>query len=226
MITEMEYAIRKYTAADRDAVRALCVNTALGGSPLSLWFDDCKLAADILISPYIDFEPASCFVAESGGSVIGYVAGCVDSGARWRKTLLYIVPPLLLKAAVRRVLFRKKTLLLCQNIIKSFFGGEFFTPDFAGAYPSCLHVNVDGRFRSAGVGAALLDRYIAYLEEKGVPGVMLETRSAKAAEFFKKSGFSVLYSRGITYLDYTGLKGVRLYIMGRKLDGRASDDLH
>ncbi len=218
----MEYIIRKYRDRDREAVRKICLDTAVLGEPVDVLFDDRDIAADILISYYTDFEPGSCFVAVSGEKVIGYLAGCVDFSRRRRAMLLSIIPRVLARAASRSVLFRKKTFLLGKSFAPALIRGEFRRPDFSIDYPASLHINVETGFRGRGVGPGLLDEYVNYLRVKKIKGVMLETKSRKAAKFFESAGFKVLYSHRISYLQYCGCADATLFVMGKKIESDAA----
>ena len=213
----MEYEIRKYRDSDREAVRRICMDTAILGKPVDILFGDRDIAADAIISYYTDFEPESCFVAAAGGSVIGYLAGSVDSSRRRRMILFRIIPSLFIKAISRPVFFRKKTLLLCKSFIRAFIRGEFFNPGFSRDYPASLHINVEEGFRRYGVGRRLLDEYFNYLERKKIKGVMLETKSGESVRFFAGRGFKVLYCREISYLQNCGCAGAKFFVMGAKL---------
>ncbi len=213
----MEYTVRKYRESDREAVRRICADTAVLGEPVNTVFDDRDIASDVLISYYTDFEPESCFVAAAEGRVAGYLAGSLDSSRRRRAILLKIIPSALAKAASRKVLLRKKTLVLCRSFIRSFFAGEFSGSAFSRDYPALIHINIERGFRGRGVGAGLLEEYFKYLKCKHVKAVMLSTKSADAAGFFSRRGFKVLYSRRISCMKALGRAGERRFVMGRKV---------
>ncbi len=210
----IEAAIRKYTPGDKAAVRDICVETALLGAPVDACFDDREIAADIMISYYTDFEPGSCFVAVLNDKIAGYVAGCTDAAARRRKTILFIIPPVLVKLVCRGLLPRKKTLLLCKNFLSGFIAGDFFNPDFSRQYRASLHINVAESARGMGIGGKLLDEYLKHLASEQITGATLETKSEKAVAFFRGHGFIVLFSKKISYLEYLGFSNLKLFIMG------------
>jgi hypothetical protein len=71
--------IRKYQETDREAVRSICSETGFLGRPIDTIFQDRELFADLLTSPYLDYEPEWSLVAESDEQVIGYLLGSVNS---------------------------------------------------------------------------------------------------------------------------------------------------
>ncbi len=224
----MQYTIRKYRPCDRGPVRKICADTALLGEPVEKCFDDRDIAADILISYYTDCEPESVFVAEADGEIAGYLAGCLKPRRRRKVFFFVILPSVLKKIAVRFTLLRKKTLLVGFNFLKSFLKGEFFHPDFHREFPASLHINVDARFRGGGIGTELLESCLDFLRKKNIKGVHLRTRSSGAFGFFAGAGFSLLYSRRITCLEYLGCRDLKLSILGKNLEEQKnfSNNLH
>ena len=80
-----------------------------------------------------------------------------------------------------------------------------------------MHINIREGFRGAGVGSRLMAAYLAYLKEHRVPGVRLATYSPAAGEFFKKSGFTLLFKKQRTYFSYILGSELNVYIYGQKL---------
>lgn len=213
----MEYSLRKYRASDREAVRRICADTALWGEPVDSVFADREIASDVLISYYTDFEPESCFVLSAGGRVAGYLAGSLNAPLRRGVFLLKIIPSAVVKAFSRKVIFRRKTFMLCMSLMRSFLAGEFFSPAFSGDYPAVLHINIDRGFRCRGGGAELLEEFLKYLKERRVKAVMLSTTSPGAARFFSRRGFNVLHARRISWMNAFGLGAAERFVMGRKV---------
>ena len=74
-----EIKIRKFKASDRAALREINYNTALLGDPAEKFFDDREIFTDALTRYFTDYEPQSCFVAESGKEIAGYLIGAKDT---------------------------------------------------------------------------------------------------------------------------------------------------
>jgi GNAT superfamily N-acetyltransferase len=209
--------IRKYLPQDRSSVRGIAWDTAFIGRPASAFFEDQEVLEDFLTFYFTDHEPGSCFVAESGQEIIGYLLGCVDSRKLDRVSAASIFPRFLIKMIARNTFFRLKNIRCGWHMLISFFRKELLAPDFSAAYPATLHINVREGFRSAGAGSALMAAYLAYLRQNHVPGVRLATYSESAGEFFKKAGFTLLFKKQRTYFRYILGRGVNVYIYAKKL---------
>ncbi len=209
--------IRKYRAEDREAVRRICCETALIGQPSSIFFDDDEVFADALTAYFTDYEPQSCFVAESQGTVVGYIIGARDAAAMEKVCGQKIVPGLLRKAWGRGDFFRKKNLRFLGSVIGSSLKGEFREPPISPEYPALLHINLSKGCRGLGTGGRLMQAYCDYLRAEKIPGVHLATMTDKAGRFFQKQGFSLLYTGRRTYWHYILGTDVPLYIYGMRL---------
>jgi GNAT superfamily N-acetyltransferase len=209
--------IRKYMSRDRSRVRQIAWDTAFIGRPASAFFEDQEVLKDFLTFYFTDHEPGSCFVAESGTEVIGYLLGCIDSGKLDRVSALSIFPRFLIKMIARNTFFRLKNIRCGWHMLISFFKKELVSPDFSRKYPATMHINIKEGFRRSGVGSRLMTAYLAYLKEHNVPGVRLATYSPVAGEFFKKAGFELLFKRRRTYFRYILKSDVTVYIYAKKL---------
>lgn len=209
--------IRKYEDKDRPAVRQIAWDTAYMGRPAGVFFGDKEVLEDILTLYFTDYEPESCFVAESGGNVVGYLIGCKDSSRLDRISLVNILPGLILKILYRRALFDKLTSRFLWRVIVSLAKRELFMADFSRVYPATLHINLSEGFRGKGAGAGLMSAFMDYLIRGGVKGVRLATYSASAAGFFRKSGFEFLCGKKRSYFSHLSPDSVEVMVFGRKL---------
>ena len=77
-------------------------------------------------------------------------------------------------------------------------------------YPAHLHINVHAGYRSKGIGAELIERFIAHAAEAGSPGVHLVTgANSRNVRFYNRQGF---IERG-----RHGCKGVASVFLARGL---------
>lgn len=217
LTSDPAFAIRRYSVQDRPDVRRISVQTALMGEPGSAFFDDDEILADALTLYFTDHEPGSCFVAVCGGKVAGYVLGARDARRMDRICAAKVLPSLLLKALCRGTFFRKKNARFLFHVFLSLLKGEFRAPVFSKEYPAALHINIDREFRSAGVGSALIQAYLEDLKRQAVKGVHFATMSEKAALFFEKNGFQLLFRGRRTYFRYFLGKDVPLSIYGMRI---------
>jgi len=212
-----EVIIRHFQQTDRLYVRELAWNTAFLGEPASAFFGDKEILADILTSYFTDYEPGSCFIAESDNKVVGYLLGAKNTAAMDKVAELKIAPRLLAKSLVNGVFFKKKNIILAFRLLVSFLKGEFRMPDFSREYPATLHINLDRNSRNLRIGSKLMDYYLEYLAGESIPGVYLATMSDKASGFFKKQGFNLLHKGRRSYFRHILHKDVPLYVYGKRL---------
>jgi GNAT superfamily N-acetyltransferase len=208
--------IRKYRPEDRIRVRRIAWDTAFIGRPASAFFADRQLLEDMLTGYFTDYEPESCFVAESGSEVIGYLLGCRDSRTLDRVSLRYIVPQLLKKVIMNNTLVRSKNIIFGWHMLTSLIRGELSAPDFSAGYPATMHINIQDGFRRAGIGSRLMDAYLAYLRSHDVRGVRLATFSPDAGKFFCNRGFTLLFQKARRYFRYILKRDVNVYIYGKR----------
>lgn len=217
METAAEVIIRKYQPADRQEVRRIAFDTSFVGDPGDKFFDDKEILADFLTKYYLDYEPESCFVAESSKRVIGYLIGSKDTLASEKISKSKILPKLLFKAFARNIFFKKKTATFIFNCLVSFFKKELSAPDFSREYPATLHINLEEGFRSQGIGAKLIAAYLDYLAKEKIKGVHFATLSERAARFYEKLGFVLLFKKERSYFRNILHKNITCYIYGKKL---------
>lgn len=162
------------------------------GSPsASLWGHEESEAA-IYLTPYMDLEPDSLFVAIVDGEMVGYLAGCLDSaafpseGERMSRAIrdhrLLLRPRSLaffLRAAVDVAIARSR---------RQRTAGGFDDP----RWPAHLHIDVVPRVRGTGVAPALMSRWLERLTAVGSAGCHLQTlvENVRAVRFFERMGFA------------------------------------
>jgi len=210
-------AIRKFKSTDRQDVRRIIYDAAFMGEPSSVFFDGRELMCDALSSYFTDYEPQSCFVADSAGEVVGCLVGTKDKFAAEKVINLKIGPSLLWDALLSAALFKKKNISFLFNVFISMLKGEFRMPDFTQEYPATLHINIDKQYRGQGIGARLMDAYIDYLKQENVKALHLATMSEEGSQFFLKQGFTLLFSGKRSYFRHIIGKDVPLYVYGKKL---------
>jgi hypothetical protein len=210
-------SIRKFRSTDRSRVRQIAWDTAFIGKSASAFFEDEEFLKDLLTGYFTDYEPESCFVAESGNEVVGYLLGCRDSRTLDRVSMRFIAPRLVLQLICRNVLFRRKNIVFGLHMLESFLKGELSSPDFSRDYPATMHINIADGFRRSGGGSQLITAYLVYLKEHGIKGVRLATYSPDAGKFFCANGFSLMFQKARTYFRYILAREINVYIYAKKL---------
>lgn len=182
-----EPSVRPYRPGDRSAVRLICHETGYMGEPAAWFWRDRESFADLFSGYYTDREPESALVAESGGRVVGYLLGCVDSE---RAT-----PP---EAVLRRHLLLRGIALrpgtagfFWRSIRDVFRDGSPPQELRDPRWPAHLHIDLLPEARGRGVGAALMRRWLEHLAGLGAPGCHLGTfhENRNAIGFFERMGF-------------------------------------
>ena len=208
--------VRAYEHRDREAIRRINYETSFLLKP-QLFFDDREIVADALTRYYTDFEPGSCFVAETQGRVIGYIVGTLDLTRMRREYGYKILLPLIIKALFRGVFFNIKTLRFLGHYIQSYFKGEFRIPHFLDEYPATFHINVDDGFRGQKVGSRLIEEALRLLKEKHISGVQFSTMSDESVRFFTSIGFQIVYDSRRSFLRYALGHDTPFHLFGKKL---------
>ncbi len=183
--------IRPFGPRDRQAVRAICCDGADRGGPIENFFPDREAAADVLTGYYTDYEPASTFVAESGGAVAGYINGCFDN-RRYGLTMFWIIIPCaLLKALARGTVFKKEFWTLAAAILYNWRRLLFWRKESFHSHQGHMHIGVAQTFRGQGVGERLAKALLAAAQARGVKEITASVHGANAPAraFFECLGF-------------------------------------
>ena len=201
--------VRRYEPSDRAAVREICCDTADQGEPVEHFFTDREVFADVLTRYYTDFTPATVWVAEQNGRVVGYLTGCLDTHRFLRTMARRIVPAALLKALVRGSLWQR---FVRQNLRIP----TSHRQQFADEYPAHFHLNLRIGCRGCGTGRQLLEKFMEQARQADVAGIQAGVSEANAAgrKFFERAGFVALARedrfRTSDQPSFTILYGLRL----------------
>jgi GNAT superfamily N-acetyltransferase len=182
--------IRTFAESDRAALRDLFGRAGEGSASASLWGHEESEAA-VYLTPYMDLEPDSLFIAVVDGALTGYLTGCLDSSA-------FPSEAERMKRAIRkyRLMFRPKPAAFFArglfDVAISAIRRQPTAGDFNDArWPGHLHINVLPQIRGAGVGRALMTRWFERLIASGSRGCHLQTlvENSRAVLFFERMGF-------------------------------------
>jgi ribosomal protein S18 acetylase RimI-like enzyme len=184
--------IRPYEPRDREAVRAICLETAYGGGGEGVI--DPGLLVDLMTRAYTDFAAGSLLVAEREARVVGYLAGGFDEEALRRIQVRRVVPAAVARALGRGLLWRRELWRLLGDLpgyLSAARKGE--APDEEG-YPGHLHINLRAEARGAALGSRMVERFLREARERGLPGVraVVYETNVPARRFFERLGFQPL----------------------------------
>ncbi len=183
--------IRTFEESDRNELLSLFGRAARESPGESLWGHEVSEASVYLV-PYMDMETDSLFIALEGGTITGYLTGCIDSSR---------FPPESerIANAIReyRLMYRFRTVTFFLRSLFDIAGttiarqpqiGDFQDP----RWPAHLHINVVPEVRGKGVAAALMNRWLDRLREVRSQGCYLQTleENTRAVRFFERMGFS------------------------------------
>jgi ribosomal protein S18 acetylase RimI-like enzyme len=148
--------------------------------------------AAVYLDPYMDLEPASLFVAEHDGTLVGYLTGCIDTEAFPSEDTL-ITDALRLYRPFRSrqaITFFGRSMFdaAVAAIRRAPTAGEIHDP----RWPAHLHINVAPEARGTGAAAGLTNAWFERLRAEQVPGCHLQTliENTRAASFFERMGFT------------------------------------
>jgi len=185
----MPIEIRPYRPEDRSAVHRIAYLTGYMGEPIDwLWSDEASFC-NVMMGWYTDEEPGSIFVADAGGEVVGYLAGCDDSqrvlGNAASRMGREILRGALVRPGIAGFLWRSIADLLRSR-------GE--APEEIvddPRWPAHLHINLLPQVRGQGAGGGLMHAWLIRLREQGSAGVHLGTfaENLDGQAFFRSQGF-------------------------------------
>ena len=183
--------VRPYRAEDRAELLALFARAGEGAPTASLW-GHLEAEASVYLTPYLDHEPASVFVAEMQGALVGYLVGSVGRGAVPSEDdrLVRAVQDhrLLLHRGSRAFFLRAAVDAARATVARRPRAGEIDDP----RWPAHLHINVAPPGRGSGAAQGLVAAFLDRLRAEDVPGVHLQTlvENERAVRFFSAAGFT------------------------------------
>ena len=186
--------IRPYEPRDRKALRALCCDTADAGNPVDSFFPDREIFADLVTRYYTDIEPASSWVAECDGHFAGYLNGCLDTRAFEHSMAFRLLPQLAAKALFRRTTWQAPARAFLALNLPLWLRSAKPDPAETAHVPAHFHINLAPSFRARHVGSALVQTFLAHLQQLRIPGVHANIRedNTHARSFFEHLGFTPL----------------------------------
>lgn len=178
--------IRSYRESDRDALRELFERAGEGSPSGELWGHPQSERA-VYLDPYIEHCPASLFVAETGGELVGYLTGCPPGSSLPseddRIVRALSRPSVLVRPATWRFVGRA-AIDTVRARAETGSSGELRDP----RWPAHLHIDVAPQARGTGAADGLMDAWISRLDGAGC---YLQTlvENPRAIRFFERFGF-------------------------------------
>lgn len=214
----MGITLRPYQPTDLPGVRAIYGDDEFARPRLLRQYPRMRAyLADESSYYYTHYEPESLFVAQADGQIAGALLGAVDTRRHERYYSRRIRPYLALRCLVGAYGWPG---WLGAVLRTEWADRQTVAPAFdRRQYPAHLHIGVLPAFRRQGIGAALMARYAAYLQEKGVPGYHLYASSYHhlGVAFYRKLGLEELGQ--FTWRLHTGYEWLHVTetIFGKRL---------
>jgi ribosomal protein S18 acetylase RimI-like enzyme len=180
--------IRPYRDGDAAAVADICVRTGYEGGDSRQRYPDLDLLPSIFALPYAAFEPDLAFVADDGSRAVGYILGTADTAAFVRRFRAEWLPALADRYPPPPP--RPPATPAEEMVVLMHTPERMIVPELAG-YPAHLHIDLLPEYQRAGLGRALMTRFLAALAASDVPAVhlgMVATNTA-ARKFYDRMGF-------------------------------------
>lgn len=182
--------VRPYAAADRAGLVALFDAAGAGAPGAEVW-GHAESLGEVYLTPYLDLEPESAFVAVVDGQLAGYLVGCVDDSrfpSEEERTKAVIRKHGLMKRRETRGFFVRAavdTLLLKARRVPT--AEELSDP----RWPSHLHIDLLPVARGNGAAEGVMNLWFDRLRAVGSPGCYLGTtaENVRAVRFFERMGF-------------------------------------
>ncbi|MDL4816161.1 GNAT family N-acetyltransferase [Actinomadura opuntiae] len=183
--------VRAFTESDRTELLALFGRAREGSPSASVWGHEESEAA-IYLTPYMDREPESLFVAESGGRLVGCLTGCPDSSrlpSEEERTLQAIRRHRLMLRPRLAAFFARSTADLLWAAARRRPRATAFED---ARWPAHLHINLVPEARGTGAAENLMTAWFDRLRSIGSPGCHLQTlcENTRAVAFFRRMGFT------------------------------------
>lgn len=177
--------VRGFEENDRAELRAV-FRRAGEGEPATPFGE---LEELIWLTPYMDGEPESLFVAAMDGKLVGYLTGCLDGS-----TMPSEEERINRLISEHRLMFRREFLrFVGRSVVDMVRTGRARTASELRdpRWPAHLHIRLVPEARGVGLGTALMTRWLTRLRQAGAPGCHLQVLAENfaAVTFFERMGF-------------------------------------
>jgi ribosomal protein S18 acetylase RimI-like enzyme len=195
-------SVRSYESRDLAALREICVLTGYRGADAREVLTDTALLPDAFAEPYVVHDPGLAFVADDGGTAVGYIIGTTDSAgfARWfAEAWLPVVAPKHAPPPPDADSFEDVILQALYN------PARMVVPELA-AHPAHLHIDLRPGYQGRGLGRHLMEAFLAELRARGVQRVHLgiDPANTRARPFYDKLGFAPIEVPSVPGAIYLG----------------------
>ncbi|GHU25434.1 hypothetical protein FACS1894172_11400 [Spirochaetia bacterium] len=192
----MTTIIRSAEEPDIPYLYDICIRTGDKGNDASSLFYDPHLLGHYYAAPYFFYDRSVCFVVAEDGIPKGYIVAATDT-VIFRRWLNEMWLPPLREHYTGYFPAEKVRSPLEQSIITLIHAPPRADPAWIHSFPAHLHIDLLPDVQHRGYGRALMEKLIAALCRRGIPGIHLgvdvENRGARI--FYQKTGFMQLEER-------------------------------
>lgn len=194
--------LRPYQPDDLADVHDVCVRTGHAGGDARPVYPDPEILPVVFAAPYVHLEPELAFVVDNGERVVGYILGTADTAAFARRVRAEWLP----RVRDRYPAPAGPPSSPAEHIADLLHHPERFVHPELADYPAHLHIDLLPDYQGAGLGRALMRRFLAALAARGVERVHLGMDSAntRAGAFYRRLGFHELPLPGADTVTYFG----------------------
>jgi ribosomal protein S18 acetylase RimI-like enzyme len=182
--------IRPYRARDLDELYDICLKTGDSGADATRLYRDPKLIGHVYAGAYGVLSPETALVVEDGAGVGGYIIGPADTHAFEKRCAAEWWPPL--RARYADPAGDPKSWSRDERMAHLIHHPDRTPRRISEIYPAHLHINLLPRFQGQGLGARLIDLWLAKVSAMGARGACLATgeRNPRAVRFYRAYGFT------------------------------------
>ena len=171
--------VRQAELRDLEAVYDICLKTGQAGRDATDLYSDPALIGHIYAGPYVALKGPISFVAEDDLGVFGYAVGVSDTRAFERELEREWWPAL--RERYPEPVQQETEQSADDQRIRTIHNPSPVPQAVIDEYPAHIHMNLLPRARGRGVGARLLDAWIAAAKLKGVSAVHAGVSAANEA---------------------------------------------
>ena len=189
--------IRPFHTSDLYPLYRICLLTGADGGDATGSIDD-EILGHFFAAPYAVLEPELCSILTHHGAPVGYILGTADSNEFARQAEQHWWPRLREKYPLPHPEDSTREAMMIHAIHRG-----YQAPTIAERYPAHLHIDLLPTGQGRGLGGQLIERFIAVLTARKVPGLHLGVSKAnqRALNWYPRFGFEIVEESktGVTF---------------------------
>ena len=150
--------VRLYQTSDLDTLYDICIRTGHIGEDARALYRDHKVLGLVFAAPYAAISPDLCFVAVSGGRVVGYVVG-TDDTRQFEAEMERRWWPDLRRAYAEPEVARRENWSGDEEYAYYFHHPKPLPEAVVSRYPAHLHMNLLPEAQGQGLGRQLFNAW-------------------------------------------------------------------